>query len=178
MNRSEYPSVTEILSTYEDWSNIPEGVLEVAAKRGTAVHNSCFAYTQGSFLLPSKYEQYPHVASFVRWFDEYVDKVILAEQRLYDDTYRFSGRPDLICVLRGETLPIVVDYKSPVTEGKTWRLQLAGYQRLAKDHNVCRGMALKLSPEGKPAKAIPYESAQDMAIFLQMVGIHHYLRRR
>jgi hypothetical protein len=169
--------VTEILSVYQDWSKISEETLKAAAARGTKVHDLCFAHIKKVFTFSTSGNHYAYFQSFKLWFDEYVDEVVLAEEHLYDDTYRFSGRPDLVAVLRGESAPIVIDYKTPVTEGKTWCLQLAGYLKLAESYETTRGMALMLDPKGKIARAKPYESDQDTAVFLQMVGIHHYLRR-
>ncbi len=38
-----YPSVTEVLQPWSDFSRIPPAVLEAAASRGTAAHQACEA---------------------------------------------------------------------------------------------------------------------------------------
>jgi hypothetical protein len=164
----------EILATYQDWSKVSEELLKAAAARGTYIHDLCFSHVKKIFTFSTS----PYVQSFKLWFDEYVDEVILAEDRLYDDVHRFSGQPDLICEMRDKTI-CTVDYKSPITEGKLWKLQLAAYLHLATKNGIqsTRTMALLLSPEGKIARAIVYpETVKDLTVFLHALGVHHYLK--
>lgn len=178
MNRDEYPSVTKIISIYQDWSHVPAERLEAAAARGTKVHRALLAHARKIFLLFKPDDpEYGYFTSGKIWFDEYVEEVISVEERLYDDIFQFNGQPDLIARLKNGHEPVVIDYKTPITENKFWSLQLAGYRKLAEPYGVKRAMALMLNPNGKMALAKPYDSDADMATFIQMVGIHHYLGR-
>jgi len=116
-----------------------------------------------------------YVTSGRLWLDKYVVNVIVAEFEIINGTHRIIGHIDLICVLvDGST--VVVDWKTPVTEGKTWRLQLAGYLYLAQEYKPERAMALQLFKDGKMARAIDYQSdPRDLACFLSAAGVYHYI---
>ena len=55
------PSVTQVLSPFADFSQIPEGVLEYASWRGTEVHRLCACYAKG---LPIIGDVKPSCAGF------------------------------------------------------------------------------------------------------------------
>lgn len=47
IRHSDKPSVTEVLSLVQDFADIPKGILERAAKRGTAAHLACELLDRG-----------------------------------------------------------------------------------------------------------------------------------
>jgi len=173
-----YPTVTEILGRYTDFSRIPEDVLNLATERGNEVHARCCSLALGVPWLGSLNAAWDgYVESFRRWKDLQVVKVVLAEKRLYHPTYKYSGKLDLIVEMRTEGL-VLVDLKTPVVLHKIWRWQIAGYVDLARSnkHKVKKGGTLQLSPEEKPAKMVWSEDHdRDFVFFLSCLNIHREL---
>ncbi len=147
--RSRYPSVTEVLAPWTDFSRVPGHILEHAARRGTKVHNACAAYARGLFpVLDSETKGY--FKSFVGWYDAYVDEVLLVEAELIHPAYKYRGHPDLILVLRGDSSAAICDLKTPAAVSKSWRLQLGAYYELARANkiDVGRSFSLRLKSNG------------------------------
>jgi hypothetical protein len=174
----EYPTVTEVLKLFVDFSRIPENVLNLAAARGTLVHGVCCAHALGVPWLQEVPEEYSgYIESFKRWFSLQVVEVVLAEKRLYHPTYKYSGKLDLIVTMKTEGL-VLVDLKTPVALNKIWRWQIAGYVDLAwaNKYKVKKGGTLQLSPEGKPAKMVwSADHNRDFVFFLSCLNIHREL---
>ena len=159
--------VTAPLGVYFDRSCIPAATLEAAAVRGTAVHSACAAFAKG---LPVMVDQDAklYFDSFRGWFGRYVKRALYVEEEFSDLlTYLITGHPDLVCELADGRI-VVVDYKTPQAESKTWRAQCAAYCWLVKPAvGPCDGMALMLDRDGKPAKGIHYKNqAEDFANYL------------
>lgn len=173
-----YPSVTEVLQPWADFSRIPPAVLEAAAVRGTAVHQACEAIAKGLFIGTLSESIEPYVRSFSSWFDFMVDEVLLAEDRLIDIELGFHGEPDLIIKSKSEGI-ILIDNKTPVALQKSWKLQLSAYRHLA-DKNIVtpdRVGSLRLHPEGKVARMDYYDnSARDFNVFLQCLNLHNFFK--
>lgn len=174
-----FPSVTEALSPWADFSHVPPAVLQAAADRGTAVHNACAAYASGLPVLGLAPEAAPYFASFRRWFDHVVDEILLCEERLTDDVFGYHGEPDILVKSKHQEI-ILVDLKTPVTKTKTWRIQLAAYKNLVEKNKgvtVDRVGSLRLSPEGETPKMDYYEyQAQDFNIFLSALNTYRFFR--
>ena len=159
-------SVTTALSPFNDFSQVPPERLAAAAARGTAVHQACAAYARGLPVFETS--GYLYFQSFKNWFDKYVKRALFVEAEFSDPTcYCIIGHVDLVAELVDGRI-VVVDYKTPVAESKTWRAQLACYCYLVKPVvGEVGGMALQLSPEGNAARAIHYKNtASDFANFL------------
>jgi hypothetical protein len=169
-----YPSVTEALKPWSDFSHIPPAVLEAASLRGTAVHDICANIARGLLVMNTPPEAEGYVASFRRWFDFMVDDVLLVEQRLVDPDFGYHGEPDLIVKSKSEGI-ILIDNKTPVQKLITWRIQLAGYRNLAVKNDITpdRVGSLRLHPDGKTAKLDYYEnSLTDFNYFLQALNLY------
>ena len=78
-----YPSVTQVIGRYSDFSRVPPDVLEAAKERGTRVHQVCAAMAQGLWV-PDYCESgdAPYIVSFEQWFEAVVEKVIAVEPEL------------------------------------------------------------------------------------------------
>lgn len=125
-NRGLYPSVTEILSPYiaKDWFT------DESRDRGTAVHAAISAHLQGVWVKPLAPDHQPYFDSARRWIDLAVDKVILVETRLKDHGLKYCGKPDLVCVLNGDDVKSLVDFKTAQAESNWWKIQTAAYRQL------------------------------------------------
>ncbi len=148
----QYPSVTEVINPWMDWSKIPPGILQYAADRGTIIHDLCHRHTMGEFVVTEP-EFQPYFDSFKRWFELMVDEVILAEARLCDPIWNYSGQIDLLATLKDGRLSLI-DIKTPVLSQRSWKVQLAGYNNLCavNGHKLDCSGSLQLSPQGKMAK--------------------------
>lgn len=169
-------SVTQALSPFNDFSMIHPDVLAHAAARGTLVHNALHAYVKKLWLrYPATQETIGYIKSGQSWINKYVREIIVAEHEIINETHRIVGHIDLICILTDYSV-VVVDWKTPITEGKTWRLQLAGYLWLAQEYQPSRAMALQLFKDGRMARAIDYQSdPRDLQCFLAAAGVYHYI---
>lgn len=126
-----YPSVTQVLSVYQDFSMVPEHILMMAADRGSRVHAICASLAQKLFVshrqITPDIEGY--IQSFNQWL-EYVDEVVIVEKELMDPHLGFVGHPDLVVKMKGNQHLTLIDLKTPKIIGKTWRAQLAAYWHL------------------------------------------------
>lgn len=127
--RDGIPSVTEVLSIFQDFSRIRPDVLALAAERGTIVHQACAAIASGLWSLGVPPDCAGYVKSFERWF-ALVEEVHLVEAELTHPVYGYMGHLDLCVTLKGDKAPRVVDLKTPVTEGRTWQAQIGAYEEL------------------------------------------------
>lgn len=169
----KYYSVTQVLSPFVDYSNVPPDRLDYAAARGRLIHAAAASHAQGLFEMPMPADHQGYFDSFRNWFDKYVLKVIWVEKELRDDAYKFFGHPDILAELVSYEI-LVIDYKTPAQEQRTWKAQLSAYCHLAK---VPASMVLKLDANGKAAKAIRYtKQNQDFAAFLSALNAYRYFK--
>ena len=123
-------SVTQALEPFTDFSNIPPHVLEHAAWRGTEVHKICAGIARGLWAPAPSQELAGRIQSFKRWFSATVEKVVFVEREFICTCYGYIGHPDLGVIIRGDRGITVIDLKTPIIEGSTWRGQLAAYRHL------------------------------------------------
>lgn len=171
------PSVTQILSPWQDFSQVCPDVLEAACVRGSQVHQICAAIAQGYWVpdIPAGCEGF--IDSFRLWYDTAVSSVVMVEKRLTDKTHGFTGTPDLICFIKGDGNASVIDLKSPAVHSHSWRLQLAAYRHLAsREMTIKRCFSLRLSKEGKRAKVVEYSETahHDFSIFLSALNVWRF----
>ena len=169
--------VTEILGKYVDFSRIPDQVLFEACQRGQIVHSACSALALGAWVrpLPPTYSGY--FESFERWFNNNVKRVVIVEKTFVNETLGYTGRPDLVVELING-LFLLVDIKTPIAEGKTWKVQLAAYNYLLNQVGIFpqSSASLRLKPNGAEAIAVRYDDwIYDFNIFLSALNAHRSL---
>lgn len=151
------PSVTQALGRFVDLQFIPPARLQLACARGTKLHDYIFMDLREMWIPPALIT--PEIAgyweSYLIFKREMIETTVLLEEKLHCWHYGYTGIADWIGILRGETGLTVIDWKSPVTEGKTWRSQVAAYWHLVEGHMnpplelpIERCGALMLSPRG------------------------------
>jgi hypothetical protein len=170
--------VTEVLDPYSDYDRIPEETMEAAKARGTAVHLHLKCYALG--LWSPRPEQYAgYCESGERWLDGHVKRVISAEEEYRYEALGYLGHLDLVADT--DMGIMVVDYKTPATEAKTWGLQLAAYRHLAIERHKFRGCkcgALMLHPEGGNARLRFYDEKRDyfFSLFMGLLNAARYFK--
>ena len=174
----KFYSVTEVLSPFIDFSQVPESRLEAARIRGTGVHRVCLLYAQGLWpVVPSEYEGY--FESFKKWWLTVVDLTlpIEVEPELKDEEFGYLGHPDLILNIKGEKFHSVWDLKTPTTHYPTWKAQLAAYRHLAPGSN--RAGSIMLDANGRKPKVKEYQDdARDFAAFLAALTAIRYFSNK
>ena len=188
--RFKYPSVTEVLEPYVDFSMVKPEILEAAKIRGNVVHAVSASYAKIGFVVvppPQRYQGY--FDSFRRWFDKYVDEVIDVEKRIYHDALRVCGQMDLFVTFRkiehkglidNSGLPSIVDIKTPAIYYKTWTAQVSAYKFLAEQEykrltgNPC---SLQVKEDGSEARLTVIESVtakKALEYWLKALDCYHY----
>ncbi|MCF1193240.1 PD-(D/E)XK nuclease family protein, partial [Mangrovimonas sp. AS39] len=97
---------------------------------------------------------------------------LLAPKRLYDDELMITGLVDAI-YKDGENL-VLVDYKTPARESKTWAMQASAYSFMCKKngYNISRIEFVKLDKTGKEPKIYAY--MEDMQMFNKVLECYRY----
>jgi len=172
------PTVTQLIAPYVDsiWF-LPEH-----AERGQLVHAACLSHIQGLWVPPLLSEYQPYFDSFKKWADIAIDKVLLVEERLTDPVLGFSGRPDLICIIRGDEFPTLIDLKTSQAEQRSWAIQIAAYRHLAlvdREINTVRGISVRLKADGGKAICMDYPKnyKNELNIFLGLLNAHRFFNK-
>lgn len=171
-------SVTQALSPFADFSQVPPNVLEEAKLRGTLAHNLFASYALGLWIPAIPENCIGFFDSFRRWFDDTVEEVIAVEKRIIHPTYHFTGQLDLLCQIRGDSGLMLLDNKTPLALYKSWQVQCAAYKKLAdlEYPNITRTGSLRLSRDGKRAKLEEYSKTveRDFALFLCCLSAYQF----
>jgi len=100
-----------------------------AADRGTKIHRAIENWLNNKFVYLEK-ELEPVFDPVLRWLQDEVEEVIMAEQVLVHREEQYAGTVDLIAVLKSYG-PMVVDFKTKSGDASfytEWNLQLASYR--------------------------------------------------
>jgi hypothetical protein len=175
-----YTRVTEALNAYANFDGVPPAVLAHAAERGERIHRYCELYSRSLLIEEPDEDCKPYVDSYMRWFDYSVACVIHLETRINCKKYKLSGKPDMLAILKGDTEPTIVDWKSPQTKATSWELQTAAYRILYREElniNVHRRMCLSLDNEGGRAR-VSEHTKHDLheRLFLNSYELHLFFK--
>ena len=165
-----YIRITDVLSKFSGLDKIDPEVLRNAADRGTRVHQYCDAIIEGLGLFSIEDDCKGYIDSFNQWN---VGKNYLTKPpRFYDDEFMITGECDAIYKQDGKL--ILVDFKTPVAESKTWPLQGSAYAYMAKKlgYNIEYIEFVKLSKVGKPPKVYTY--TENFDLFLSCLDVYRY----
>lgn len=164
-----YLRVTEILSPFSGLNNIPQQILETAAERGTKVHKICDALINdiGVGEVDDKLSGY--VDSFKQWMPK---EFIANPQRFYCDKYMITGECD--GVYRNGNQLVLVDFKTPAKESRTWALQGSAYCYLARQagYDISWIEFVKLSKNGKAPEVLIYQENFDL--FVKCLDVYRH----
>jgi len=183
------PSVTTVLGAIrslalEHWRGKLGNVeadrrMEEAADIGKAVHRLCHAYNIGqSFVIPDGIVG-ELFSAYRGWFAGNVDRVVFAEKVVVSRKYSYAGTADLLAVVKGDTIPAVIDIKCTGGFWPTMPLQLAGYREAALEEGrqVNRRLIVRLDKDEPGLLQVKeyVEHTRDFSAFLCALGLFRYL---
>ena len=166
---TKLPSVTQALGRYVDLQHIPPERLQIATARGTKIHDYIFMDLSELWVPPALItpEIEGYWKSYLIFKNTMIERTVLIEKKMTCTCYGYTGILDWCGILIGESGLTVIDWKSPVTEGKTWRSQVAAYWHLTEEHAdppidlpLKRCGSLMLSPRGSTPSFREYTEFQ------------------
>jgi len=156
VNETKLDGPTKILSGYVDASWFKDE----HAYRGSYVHACMRNHLLGIWCLPPEPEHQGYVNSGRRWLDANVKDVLIVEDgtntRFIDPRHQYSGQMDLLCTLKLNPAPGVVDWKTSIAFSVIWAGQCASYWNLARLNgfpDAGWAAAVRLRKSGKIALA-------------------------
>ncbi len=182
--------ISDVLYPFTDLSNIEPSILMNAARRGTVVHTFIDSLLAGTDLIGldaairDYAEEDEHFSSekskvmlalnsFNHWHPG--KKFIKKPERFFCDTHYITGECDGI--YEDDEGLVLVDYKTPASESKSWLLQGSAYSYLAKlaGYDIKRIEFIKLSKSGAQPKTFKY--VEDFPLFLAHLKVYNYQYR-
>ena len=175
VNDTGLPSVTEILSPHIETA----WFTEEHARRGSMVHAACGGHLLGNWVpLPAEYRCY--FDSFRSWADTNIDQVVLVEKRLCDHDLGYTGQPDAVLIIKGDTEPSLWDWKTSQAYCPWWRIQGGAYRSLALKNDIIthRGGSLRLKKDGSMALVNQWPDSHwgDYNIFVGLLNAHKFFK--
>lgn len=146
------PSVTQILEPLIDYSGVPNGVLQHAADRGTAVHLATEFWDDGDLDEDSIDEEVlPYVMAWQRFRDDSGFAVLKSEVRVYSARHRFAGTFDCLGVMDRKLA--IVEKKTTALLHPATAIQVSAYMRaynepLPRDEQAKRCYSVHLRRDG------------------------------
>ena len=174
------PSVTEVIGFVNARAllDIPPERLAVAQDRGIDFHALAAAHARGSFIAEVPENCVGRFKSFTKWFDYFVQKVVLIEQPLVHPTLHYCGTPDFVGQLLGDQGNTLIDYKTPLAFSKGWRLQIAAYRELCIVNGIPIERVATLQPHPGGGRTIfkddPERVNNDFNYFVYALNLWRY----
>jgi len=131
------PSVTGVLraSGLVDFSAVPPPILERARIRGTTVHEAIAALNENDLDLEAFYRDFDEESGYLRGWETFLSqrcyRPLLNEVRVASRRHQVAGTIDTIGTLDG--VAVILDYATGSAAASCKRLQLAGYEYLARE---------------------------------------------
>src|SRR3990167_5360031 len=173
------PSVTEIISPLQNYTDINPHVLEHARQKGDAIHTAVKLHNEDdldiSTLDPAIIPRYE---AWLKSVDDKKPVILGFEQPMFSHIYSYAGTPDLWMAMDDDIwLPDI----KPNSLLKWYPIQLSGYQQILKEQfNLpqTRRATLQLKDDGK-YRFTPYqraEDARDFSVFNSLLQIYQWRR--
>lgn len=172
-----YTRVSEVISKYTKYDQVPRYILDNACARGTMVHDHIEGIIQGFCAEPDAGIA-GYIQSFNLWYKEYYAYASEMPNRWYDDQNLLTGKCDFIMRegSRKEKITLV-DFKTSYSASKTWMLQAGGYVHLARQNgiNITDITFLHLKKGGCEPVEIRYDVETSLEWFLAALKLHRFL---
>ena len=127
--------VTELLKAVglNDYSHVPEGILERAQRRGQYVHLCTQFIDEGKLNWTTLDETLKgYSRAYVAFRDSVNYRPGVVEAPFYSKAFDYAGTPDRVCMING--VCGILDFKSSVTPNRDDALQTAGYYILVREN--------------------------------------------
>ncbi len=180
LNGFVIPSVSAVMEPLnrDKYKGISESVLDVAANRGTAIHNAIENYIRfGIVDIPEDFKGY--MDAFIDWHTLRNPQPIVLEYRTCHKILRYGGTVDNVSEING--VPTLIDYKTTVAENsKTFGVQLEAYAKCLEGQgiNIGRKMILHLAKNGKWKEVeYPVNDAEKWAVFSSLKVVYDYIHK-
>ena len=185
----KYPRVTTILNIIhcrelERWrgnlGNLEaDRVMHQAAEIGTGLHKVCHIFNNDrSFEMPTTSKIGQMFDTYKQWFEAVIDEVIGTEQLVVNKKFGYAGTFDLLAVLKGDTVPSVIDLKTSKDFWPTMALQLAAYREalLEEGKRVNRRLIVRIDRLETPKLEVKEytQHAGDFNAFLAALSLFRY----
>jgi hypothetical protein len=156
----KYARVSDILRPFADYSHIDPFVLANKARIGTSVHEAIEDDVKGGFPCPDA-DGMGYFNSYLAWKHHMGPIFLKSEQRYFDEEKMITGQVDAVVAFgRSEKLPMLVDFKTSVTEAReVWPMQAHFYAYLLARSGIIvapKMLFIKLHPNGTVPKVYPY----------------------
>ncbi len=193
----EYVRVTEVMSVIrkkelEVWrGNIgneeADRILLEAQDTGTRVHLACEEILKGITTgfdirirdLDLQGIEIKMVENFQGWVNRNVKGVILLEEVVFSEKFRYAGRLDALVFLR-DGKEVLIDIKTTGAIYDEVALQLAAYKEALKEMEIvgddCRRMCVRLDKKTGSLEIREFTGTQDFQAFLCCLGIYNWLK--
>lgn len=170
MIKEGYTRVTDALYFISGLKHIDPEIVAKAAKRGQKVHDiiddDIAGY--GVFDVPTECEGY--IKSYLQWKGD--KKFFPKPERFYDHKYKITGECDQI--YENGTGYTLVDFKTPASEKKTWKLQGAAYAYLCQNEGppIDKIEFVRLSKTGGKPVSYFYSYEDNWKMYLECLNIY------
>lgn len=180
LNGLEIPSVTTLMNPLSAmvYGGVDEVVMDRAASRGTAVHNSIENWVSyGIQDIAPEYRGY--FEGFLAWARDESPEILGTECRLYHKALRYAGTADLPCIVRGKKTMVDVKTTSQLQEMLA-RVQLEAYVKGCESHGVLFGAKaiLHLRKDGTyKFEPYPLRDPEAWATFGALMTVNSYIQK-
>lgn len=170
------PSVTTIMEPLSEFAyrGIPEHIMDMAARRGTSVHEAIDLFMSvGVTDISDDYAGY--MEGFQKWFDEHTPVVKMTESAVYHPTLRYAGTVDCVCEIGGKT--VLIDWKTTnVLHEDMVRVQLQAYKSAlaANGVTVDEKRVVQISDGGYKEIIFEGDDTEAWRVFLSLKTIYDY----
>ena len=176
LNGLAIPSMSTLMEPLREkvYGEIDPAVLEMAAQKGTEVHNACENYAAFG-VEDIRPEHRGYLDAFIRWCEKYKPEFLGTEVRVYHKILRYAGTADLLCKVNGATT--LIDLKTTVTLHRMLcGIQLEGYDRAFDSHGIRIDdrAILRLTRDGEYEYAHFNERQESWRVVSALLTIRNY----
>lgn len=172
------PSVTQVMdSTVTNYAGIPPAILEYKSALGVAVHRACELYDIDD-LDESSIDPVvvPYLSAWKSFISDTAFKIEWNETQVYSRRYGYAGTLDRFGKIK--RVGALIDIKTVTALSPATGVQLAGYERAARDSLALGTMAInryavQLRPDGT-YRMQKYDDQNEFAVFLACLQIHNF----
>jgi len=172
----EYPSVTEVINMFVDFSMVSTMNFNLSISRGNVVHKYCLAIAKGLTVPELNGEASGYIESFQKWMEYVKPEIVAIEPEVKNDKFGYIGHPDLI-YKRGKDI-VLLDIKTGQSPCWAWTIQLAAYYYCDLPSGPVDAVEiLSPHPQGDLARVLVYPKSvinKAYSIFINMLNVYRY----